>query len=531
MMKNKQDNRKCCFSRGSYVLSVAQKGRTMVELLAVLAIMGILATSCFVGYQFAIQSYREGETINEITVGVQGAKDLNLTDKYGQMVEEDKAKKAYVVPVEEVVSNVEYMPYNSSSSTQGAKVYQTKTSNPVWVRVESADGYTVNIAGLSYKMCQQILESNFKFLAAYKGEKTLDEKPVKLACFSDKNETVVDGNCPEKYYLAKSMTTANSAALCSSIDAGKTRKMPAMVYREYLADKNEQLTFENMMKASGNNEEAGFVDMSPLVLYFKDTGGGSTVRGPDGGDILCEEGKPYRKDDYADGVRVVSPVCCSRLNNSVMIDGVCCAVKAEGLTGFDWEGKRHVACVSAVPPEDSDVCQPGTAIPIPKAESEGTASASWCCASDAKGAHGVWVPTADGSSGRCCVDKERQSAEKQLYSGGSECCKVKRQRGRYIPTPWDAYTDQVTQECCEAAGYMWYADGTGKTGVCCDGKYEISNTSGMATKDVDRTSDVCCKAYGQMQDSGYECHKGTETTCCCNVKAGHPGKLNQCTAP
>ena len=64
-----------------------QSGRSMIEMLGVLAIIGVLSVGGLVGYSKAIDRYRINETINQVTHIVQNTRDLFRTQKnfYGAM--------------------------------------------------------------------------------------------------------------------------------------------------------------------------------------------------------------------------------------------------------------------------------------------------------------------------------------------------------------------------------------------------------------------------------------------------------------
>ena len=64
-----------------------QKGRSMIEMLGVLAIIGILSIGGLAGYSKAIDRYRINESINQVTYIVQNTRDLFITQKnfYGAL--------------------------------------------------------------------------------------------------------------------------------------------------------------------------------------------------------------------------------------------------------------------------------------------------------------------------------------------------------------------------------------------------------------------------------------------------------------
>ena len=47
-----------------------EKGRSMVEMLGVLAVIGVLSVGGIMGYRFAMDKYRVNETLNELQIRV-----------------------------------------------------------------------------------------------------------------------------------------------------------------------------------------------------------------------------------------------------------------------------------------------------------------------------------------------------------------------------------------------------------------------------------------------------------------------------
>ena len=72
----------------------AQTGRSMIEMLGVLAIIGVLSVGGLVGYSKAMERYRVNETINQITYIVQNTRDLFKTQPnlyYGLSFDDSKS--------------------------------------------------------------------------------------------------------------------------------------------------------------------------------------------------------------------------------------------------------------------------------------------------------------------------------------------------------------------------------------------------------------------------------------------------------
>ena len=71
----------------SFNKDIVQQGRSMIEMLGVLAIIGVLSVGGIVGYSKAMERYRVNETINQISHIVQNTRDLFKTQPnlYGAM--------------------------------------------------------------------------------------------------------------------------------------------------------------------------------------------------------------------------------------------------------------------------------------------------------------------------------------------------------------------------------------------------------------------------------------------------------------
>lgn len=65
----------------------AQSGRSMIEMLGVLAIIGVLSVGGLVGYSKAMERYRVNETINQVNYIVQNTRNLfrNQPNSYGSL--------------------------------------------------------------------------------------------------------------------------------------------------------------------------------------------------------------------------------------------------------------------------------------------------------------------------------------------------------------------------------------------------------------------------------------------------------------
>ena len=87
MRKTEEGTKKMTLITGKSKTAHEQAGRSMIEMLGVLAIIGILSVGGIAGYSKAMERYRVNETINQISHIVQNTRDLFRTQKnfYGGM--------------------------------------------------------------------------------------------------------------------------------------------------------------------------------------------------------------------------------------------------------------------------------------------------------------------------------------------------------------------------------------------------------------------------------------------------------------
>ena len=85
---------------------IDESGRSMVEMLGVLSIVGALSVMMLYGFKYAIFRYRVHQTLTQISTMVAGAKTIDL-DRLSddEIIEEDG--RLYI-PVKHVISNVNF---------------------------------------------------------------------------------------------------------------------------------------------------------------------------------------------------------------------------------------------------------------------------------------------------------------------------------------------------------------------------------------------------------------------------------------
>ena len=85
----------------------SESGRSMVEMLGVLAIVGSLSILMLYGFKYAIFRYRVSQTLTQISTMVAGAKTLDLDMLSDSELEEDEAGNLYI-PAKYVISDVHF---------------------------------------------------------------------------------------------------------------------------------------------------------------------------------------------------------------------------------------------------------------------------------------------------------------------------------------------------------------------------------------------------------------------------------------
>ena len=126
-----------------------QRGRSMVEMLGVLTLVGVLSIGGVVGYQYAMQIFRENQTLNAFSATTAGARTADLMDTYFYSC----ANFPCVVEPKYVISGVGDLRDGDFSTAVGA---------PVRVQIENENGYTVRIRGVSRVICETLKQGRWE---------------------------------------------------------------------------------------------------------------------------------------------------------------------------------------------------------------------------------------------------------------------------------------------------------------------------------------------------------------------------------
>ena len=126
-----------------------QRGRSMVEMLGVLTLVGVLSIGGVVGYQYAMQIFRENQTLNAFSATTAGARTADLMDTYFYSC----ANFPCVVEPKYVISGVGDLRDGDFSTAVGS---------PMRVQIENEKGYTVRIRGVSRVICETLKQGRWE---------------------------------------------------------------------------------------------------------------------------------------------------------------------------------------------------------------------------------------------------------------------------------------------------------------------------------------------------------------------------------
>ncbi len=133
-----------------------ESGRSMVEMIGVLAVVGLLSIAGITGLQYSLQLRAENDTVNAFAIAVTGAKTAELMET-GCDDGDGAIADGCVIKPNRYVSVQSQFTHNDPNNAY----FTTETLSPVQVQIEGNDGYTVSIAGISQHVCEQIKFNNF----------------------------------------------------------------------------------------------------------------------------------------------------------------------------------------------------------------------------------------------------------------------------------------------------------------------------------------------------------------------------------
>ncbi|MDD3669360.1 MAG: hypothetical protein PHX68_03705 [Alphaproteobacteria bacterium] len=122
-----------------------ESGRSMVEILGILAIVAVLTIGGILGYGYAVGYYRENETLDAYNKTAAGALTGRIMENYGP---EAEAGEPVSVPVSEVISGVDRV---------SDYVFRTAVGARVEVEVNNSQSFSIHAKGMRYGACRKLV--------------------------------------------------------------------------------------------------------------------------------------------------------------------------------------------------------------------------------------------------------------------------------------------------------------------------------------------------------------------------------------
>lgn len=342
-----------------------ENGRTMAEMLAVISLAGVLSITGIVGYGYAMRLYQEAETMDQLSVLIAGARSWDIPLHFGQKtvgVSDDYMP--YVVPIRDVVSRVNFRSEMSAydaglTDDEGNLIkdtmahvreyesFNTLLDTPAWVRAEDEFNWSVRVTGLSYSLCEKLLNKSdlgfdYAYVALQNPNSQTPLDPI-MGDFSGVDNVNKYAN-PAKEIEGGISTKEQIEKVCALLDPSKGSIPPAQTYIRNI-DNEEKATVasgaaEGVCKDKKSlgcmafgariyNEKTKQVDqpLQTLVFYF---GSGDDMPPCVGEDCpnpfppsTCLKGTPYTAES---GGKIESEECCQSLGGTYFIPGIpkCC---------------------------------------------------------------------------------------------------------------------------------------------------------------------------------------------------------------
>ena len=234
-----------------------ERGRSMSDTLGGGALIGVLTLGGIYGYGQAIYLYKEAETLDQLSVLIAGSRSFDIPHHFGEKTLVDKDEYLpYIVPIREMVSKVDYRSEKTAVEAglmdeegefEGVTIhdvreheaFNTVLGTPVWVRAEDEQNWSVRITGLSYAVCEKLLQKHdLGFDYAYVAlQNWHDKTPADPESGDFSKVGVADKYAnPQKDIKGGFSNEAQIEKICSMVDASKGKDSLAQAYLQNIND-------------------------------------------------------------------------------------------------------------------------------------------------------------------------------------------------------------------------------------------------------------------------------------------------------
>lgn len=530
--------------RQLYTKIKSQSGRTMTEIIGVIAVIGVLSLAGLYGYNYAMENVRENETLNRASKIIAGARTSyilqNLGDatKYYQPGDTLPAGKnvgdlrneyqSQPINMNDVISNI-----GDDFSADGTYILAplkgpfkdgTEENVKIYVRVETPQAFTVRFENLTKQACVKIvMAQNLGYSWAFEDD---DHELTWLDATATANQ-------------------ANAEALCDRVIGAMPSRSSSAAYNLFLNNPFIKQAVAQTTNPSGT-----------LVLWFGPHGSMENVHPGCSGDGCC-------CDTDADGnTYLVGRVGCAMPAGGSCVacavnDGSGNCVQREGVT-CPTTDVCHTQCSGETPVEcgnkcckTGEVCKDGVCVrgTVSNCDEDQKECGDLCCESDEICSDGKCIPDpCPQDQGYfwcvqdqvCCKPGQRcqngtcvnACASDEVACGTDECCKTANneicnqgrcvqinplcQRKDWLPH----YVGQVPEHSCTGVnGEDCCYDGEECcNGLCCIYGYTCKNNSCVwAGGDDAECAEECPGTPGDPRSGGgvkYVDSEGNEKCCC-----------------
>lgn len=446
-------------------LNGLESGKSMVEIIGVLIIIGVVTLTALLGYDQAMLMYRENETLDQYAKAVAGARTGFILEEFGDKTVSGGSYEAVRVPIRKIISSVQF--------DEGSESFTTPMGAQVFVDVETPKAFTAHIKGTTYNVCRKIVAADLGYDFAYKDTSGNNYYPMVLQnnkevaeefCRSvspsnDEEEAILEGGDLVLWFGSFGSSSGSCPACYTYKDGICEKKSPAPIGCQCTQDsdcnsacatcENGQCTeistaLESCEKTceNGNRIECGGV-CCPL--------GVSSCAGENNdqcSDVpICVPGQPVNSEG------VLTEECCSAIGG-VLFEGFCCDTTSDeklpekepckecceriyGAGSWNEETQTcdtsSVVCQSGLPYDET-----GKVTPLCCTNVGGTYVNGICCDGHIK------IPDNEPCK-ECCEHIYGEGSWDEETQACSTC-----QTG----TNYD-HTGKETQECCEKNGGTW----------------------------------------------------------------------------